>query len=69
MVAWPRNGSTIWIATATRMKTTLAGVPGSKPALSDRTSAAPTMRMSPSVSKPIWVSQLKSAMTREPFGP
>ena len=57
------------MATATRMKTTLAGVPGSNPALIVRTSRAPTMRMRPSVSNPIWVIQLKKEMTRDPFGP
>jgi hypothetical protein len=34
-----------------------------------RTSPAPTMRMSPSTSKPIWVTQLKNEIGREPFGP
>ena len=34
-----------------------------------RTSPAPTMRIRPSTSKPIWVSQLKTEMGREPLGP
>ena len=48
---------------------TLAGSPGSKPALPESTSPAPTMRRSPSISKPTWVIQLKKAMIRDPFGP
>ncbi len=34
-----------------------------------RTSAAPTMRMRPSTSNPIWVIQLKNEIGREPLGP
>ena len=51
----------------TRM--TLAGSPGKKPALIIKTSPAPTIRSSPSTSKPIWVIQLKKEIGREPFGP
>ena len=69
MVACPRNGRTPWMTTATRTKMTLAGSPGVNPALICSTSAAPTMRMSPSTSKPIWVNQLNSEMSREPLGP
>ncbi len=48
---------------------TLAGSPGENPPLTIRTSPAPTMRMSPSTSKPICVSQLKKEMGRDPLGP
>ncbi len=69
IVACPRKGSTAWMITATMTKITLAGVPPAKPALVWSTRAAPTMRIRPSTSKPIWVSQLKNEMSREPFGP
>ena len=58
-----------WISTARMTKITLAGSPGRKPALIMRTSPAPTMRIRPSTSKPIWVIQLKNEIGREPFGP
>ncbi len=48
---------------------TLLASPGAYPALMPRTKAAPTIRIRPSTSKPIWVIQLKNAMKREPFGP
>ena len=48
---------------------TLAGSAGEKPALIISTSPAPTMRMSPSTSKPICVIQLKNEMGLPPFGP
>ena len=48
---------------------TLAGSPGSKPALTVSTRPAPTMRIRPSTSKPIWVIQLKKEMGRDPLGP
>ena len=57
------------MSTATMTSTTLAGSPGRYPALIMRTSAAPTMRIRPSTSKPIWVIQLKNEMGREPLGP
>ena len=57
------------MSTATMTRTTLAGSPGRNPALIMRTSPAPTMRMRPSTSNPIWVIQLKKEMGREPLGP
>ena len=57
------------MSTAVITRTTLAGSPGRYPALTMRTSPAPTMRMRPSTSKPIWVSQLKTEIGREPLGP
>ena len=47
----------------------LGRVAGANPALIISTSPAPTMRMSPSTSKPIWVTQLKKEMGRHPLGP
>ena len=69
MAAWPRKGRIPWISTATMTRITLAGSPGRYPALSMRTSPAPTMRIRPSTSKPICVSQLKNEIGREPLGP
>jgi len=64
-----QEGQDPWMSTATMTRITLAGSPKPKPALVMRTSPAPTMRMSPSTSKPIWVTQLKKEMGRPPFGP
>ena len=69
MAAYPKNGMIPCMSTATMTRMTLAGSAGEKPALIISTSPAPTMRMSPSTSKPIWVIQLKKEMGRPPFGP
>ena len=69
MVAWPKSGSSVWIPTATTMMAALSGVPGWSPAWPHRTSAAPTIRISPSTSKPIMVTQLKRASPLDPRGP
>ena len=69
MAACPRKGRMPWMSTATMTRTTLAGSPGANPALIISTRPAPTMRMRPSTSKPIWVIQLKKEMGREPLGP
>ena len=57
------------MSTATITRMTLAGSPGLNPPLTISTRPAPTMRMRPSTSKPIWVIQLKKEMGREPLGP
>ncbi len=57
------------MSTARITRMTLAGSPGENPPLTIRTRPAPTIRMSPSTSKPIWVSQLKTEMGRDPLGP
>ena len=54
---------------ARMMKTTLAASPGATPAIWAEHQAAPTMRMSPSASKPSWVIQLKKLMIRAPSVP
>ena len=59
----------IWIPTAAKISTTLSGVLALTPALAKSTRAAPTIRISPSTSKPSWVSQLKKAGNFEPWGP
>ena len=69
MAAYPKNGMMPCTSTATMTRMTLAGSAGEKPALIISTSPAPTMRMSPSTSKPIWVIQLKNEMGLPPFGP
>jgi len=69
MAAWPRKGRIPWIRTAVITNTTLAGSPGRNPALIINTMPAPTMRMSPSTSKPIWVIQFKNEIGRDPLGP
>ena len=57
------------MSTATITRMTLAGSPGRNPALIMRTRPAPTMRIRPSTSKPIWVIQLKKEIGRDPLGP
>ena len=69
MVACPKSGSRVWIATAPMMMATLSGVPGCRPDWPASTRAAPTMRMRPSTSKPIMVIQLKTASPFDPRGP
>ncbi len=69
MAAWPKKGRIPWIRTATMTSPTFAGSPGRYPALIMRTRPAPTIRISPSTSKPICVTQLKKEIGREPFGP
>ena len=58
-----------WMSTARMTRTTLAGSPGVNPGLDMSTRPAPTMRIRPSTSKPIWVIQLKKVISREPLGP
>ena len=66
--ACPNVGRTAWIATATRMKMTLAGVPARKPSLPLTAIAASTMNAMPSISNPTWVIQLRNEGTLFPFG-
>ncbi len=68
MAAWPKKGRIPWISTATMTRTTFAGSPGRNPALIMSTSPAPTIRISPSTSKPIWVIQLKNEIGRDAVG-
>ena len=57
------------MSTATITRITLAGSPGLNPPLTMSTRLAPTMRIRPSTSKPIWVIQLKKEMGLDPLGP
>ena len=65
MAACPKKGRIPWISTATMTRTTFAGSPGRNPALIMRTSPAPTIKISPSTSNPIWVIQLKNEIGRD----